>query len=288
MRKLYISAIALFAAMVVNAQSTTLDLSSVNSTFTKTVDDALVIDAATAVAAVASPALSFENPLMGKTFTKATISFDVKNYGEIKVLGSLMSFYNSTATAPVGRMYLSNGMYLGFNVGETTWFDANMINYGIGTDFLGTNAWKNVKLVFSTTGYAVYVDDVLAFNQSSTDVTISSGTSMTDYSIVTSFLQVAPLFIIGTGSWWSDNKDDSGAYYDLQNSYLKNITFTYENESGNELISEGNSKVVSEDYFNITGASVGNDFNSLGRGIYIKRVSFDNGSIKCTKILKRQ
>ena len=49
----------------------------------------------------------------------------------------------------------------------------------------------------------MYVDDVLAFNQSSTDVTIAG--TITDYSNVISFLQNASTLVIGTGSWWSDN-----------------------------------------------------------------------------------
>jgi hypothetical protein len=96
-----------------------------------------------------------------------------------------------------GRMYFTNGSYLGYNA-MGGYFDANLINYGLGTDFIGTGAWRSVELVFDSGGYAMYVDNVLAFDQNSTDITISG--DLIDYFNVIDYLQTASSFIIGTGS----------------------------------------------------------------------------------------
>ncbi|MCB0641477.1 MAG: hypothetical protein KDC44_07545, partial [Phaeodactylibacter sp.] len=162
----------------------------------------LVIDVATATSAIAAPAVSIINPFYGEDFTEAEISFDVYNYNgtdSIKVLGCLISVFD----AVLGRMYFTNGSYLGFNVGVDDWFDANLLNYAIDTDFIGGNEWKHIQLQFTATGYAMYVDGDLAYDEASTDVTIMG--ALTDYSKVIDFLKSATTIAIGTGSWWSDN-----------------------------------------------------------------------------------
>jgi hypothetical protein len=199
-----------------------IDISEIDTAYTKIVDGNLVIDVAKTASTIAAPKLWYPNPLKGKTFVGAEVTFDVYTYypDSIKVLGSLIAFYDNT----LGRMYFSNGSYLGYNaVGG--WFDANLLSYGIDSNFIGTQTWKNIKLQFTASGYAMYVDDVLAFNQSSTDVTING--SVTNYNNVISFLQNADTLVIGTGSWWSDNtRPGDGTYWDCQFSYLKNIIFT--------------------------------------------------------------
>jgi hypothetical protein len=264
---------------------TVVDISLINTDYTKTVDEELVIDVATTASKLASPKLWFANPFKGKTFTLAEVSFDVYNYhgiDSIKVLGSLIAFYDAVS----GRMYFSNGSYLGYNA-TGGWFDANLISYGIGTDFIGGNTWKNIKLQYTTTGYAIYVDNTLAFDQSSTNVTI--GGTVTDYTNVITYLQNADTLVIGTGSWWSDNTRGDGSYFDLQYSYLKNIKFhsaTPPVSAIDQTISDTDSELVGEEFFNINGQKVGSDFNTLKAGIYIKRSIYSNGAIKSTKIVK--
>jgi hypothetical protein len=221
MRKFYFFLFALFASIPLHAQTTVLDLSKIDAAYTTTFEEQLVIDVATTASKVASPKLSFTNPFKGLDFSEAQISFDVYTYhpDSIKVLGSLLALFDTT----LGRMYFSNGSYLGYN-GVGGWFDANLQSYALDSNFIGTQTWKNIKLQFTATGYAMYVDNVLAFDQSSTDVTING--TLTDYSNVISFLQKASTLVIGTGSWWSDNTRDDGTYYDNQFSYLKNIKFS--------------------------------------------------------------
>jgi phage gp46-like protein len=221
MRKLFFVLI-LFASLVINAQ-TVIDISAIDTAYTDSIDNELVIDVATLASKLAAPNLWFENPFKGKDFTDAEISFDVYNYygnDSIKVLGSLLAFYDNK----LGRMYFSNGSYLGYNaIGG--WFDANLKSYGLDSNFIGGNVWKNVRLRFSDAGYAMYVDNVLAYNHGSKDITMGGGLS--DYSNVINFLQNADTLVFGTGSWWSDNtRPNGGSYWDLQFSYLKNIKFS--------------------------------------------------------------
>ena len=284
MKKIYILAITFLASLAVNAQQTTIDISTVNSAYTTTVDGTLVIDVAKTAAKVAAPLLSYPNPLKGLTFTEAQISFDIYNYSTLNVLGSLLAFYDSS----LGRMYFSNGSYWGYNA-TGGWFDANLIAYGVGTDFLGSNTWKNVKLQFTATGYAMYVDNVLAFNQNSTNVTIAGG--FTAFSSAVSFLQNASTFVIGTGSWWSDNTQADGVtYWDAQKSYIKNIKLTpnFSSITAVNKVSDNNAQVISEEFFTIAGTGISNEYKKLKPGAYIRKVVFNDGSIKTNKIAKVQ
>jgi hypothetical protein len=289
MKKIYLFAALLFAAFSLSAQTTqTIDLSTVDGTLTTTFEDELVIDAAECASAIADPLLSFNNPLKGKTFSEAEISFDVYNYhgtDSIKVLGALISFWTLGAD-PQERLYFSNGGYLGWNIGNDNWLDANMNAYALDTDFLGGNAWKNVRLRFFADGYAMYVDDVLAFDNNSTDVTIASGANFDPATIVT-YLQNTDLFVVGTGSWWSDNTRDDGTYWDAQYSYLKNIRFVQDPFAVTVQPADVQEPtVVSEEYFNITGARMTSKFEDLEPGIYIRRALLDNGKYRSEKIMK--
>src|SRR4030043_413186 len=142
MRRFCFFALALLASWAINAQ-TVIDISAIDAAYTKTVDEELVIDVATTASKVASPKLSFANPFKGMDFSEAQISFDVYTYhpDSIKVLGSLLAIFDAT----LGRMYFSNGSYLGYNaVGG--YFDANLNSYALDSNFIGTQTWKNIKL----------------------------------------------------------------------------------------------------------------------------------------------
>ncbi len=283
MKKLYTSILGLLMVATINAQ-TTIDISQIDAAYTKTVDGALVIDLATTASAIAAPKLSFANPFLGATTSEAEIQFDIYNYNgtdSLKVLGAIFGIYDAT----LGRMYFSNGSYLGYNDGE--YYDANLINYGLGIDYLGGNEWKNVKLQFTNDGFALYVNNALAYNQNSTDITITS--TLSSQARVITFLHNAATLAFGTGSWWSDNTRGDGTYWDLQYSYLKNITFsnTLSTTTGIEQQNADNAKVISTEYFNIAGAKVGSNYNVLVPGIYVKRELLNNGKARVTKIGKQ-
>lgn len=225
----YVVFCILYLISLYSQQSVNIDLSKVSSNFTlKFADKAINVAACTSK--IANPKLYFQNPFKNKDFNKAIISFDVFNFGDLKHLGALISVFSSS----IGRMYFSNYAYLGFNVGQQAWFDANLgENYTPGVNFLGQNTWKRVKLVFTPTEYAVYVDNDLAFNNKSTNVRIA-GPLIQKFDTVMYFLKNADIVAIGTGSWWSDNQDPNGNYWDIQNSYIKNLSFYINSKSGGD------------------------------------------------------
>lgn len=278
---MYTFIIAMMVSFAVSSQ-TIIDISAIDAAYTTTVDNDLVIDVLTTSSPVATPLLSYDNPFKGLEFTDAEISFDVNNHmgtDSIKVLGSMFAIFDEE----LGRMYMSNGSYLGFNDGQ--FIDANLIDFALGTDFIGGKTWKNVKLKFSAQGFAMYVDDVLAFDQNSTDVTIAS--DVADYNQIITFLQNASTLVFGTGSWWSDNSREDGTFWDAQYSYLKNISFTTSN-APTTAVSDfvADLKVISKEYYMLSGAKVSNDFNALVPGIYILRTTYDNGAVKGSKVVR--
>ncbi len=281
MKQIYFLTFSLMMAFVINAQ-TTIDLTTIDAAYTTTVDNELVIDLATTASTIAAPKLSMANPFLGSSATEYEISFDINNYkgtDSIKVLGAVLSIYDAT----LGRMYFTNGSYLGYNDGE--YYDANLIDYGIGTDFLGGNKWSNVKLRFNATSFAVYVNNTLAYDINSTNITIVN--NLSDQARVLTFLQNAQLLVFGTGSWWSDNAREDGTYFDAQFSYIKNIKFATafsDLTHINQTIAPA--KVIATEYFTISGAKVNANFDNLAPGIYIKREFLSNGSTISAKIGK--
>ena len=217
MRKFSTFAIALFVSLAAGAQ-TSFNLNAKDTAYIETVDGNLVINVAKTASKIEFPVLSIENPFKGKDFTEAEISFDVRNYDAFHVLGALFSFYDSG----LGRLYFTNGSYLGYNA-TGGWFDANLLNYKADSSFLN-NTWKNIKLQFTTTGYALYVNNKQAYNQSSKNVHIEG--DLTDYTNIINFLKNASTFAVGAGSFWSDNTQSDGTFYDYQYSYIKNLRFT--------------------------------------------------------------
>lgn len=259
--------------------STALDLSTIDTTYTTVIDGQLVLDVLKTASKSAAPKLSYPNPFNNQEFVSAQISFDVINYGEPKVLGCLMAFVDGS-----GRMYFSNGSYLGYNA-TGGWYDANLISYGLGTDFIGNNTWKNLKLQFTPTGYAMYINDTLAFDQTSTNITIANGIS--DHTNVLTFLKNVSTLMFGTGSWWSDNAAEDGYYYDRQNSYLKNIKFTKDFPTSISITKQDmTGELIREEFFHISGLNVGTKFEALKPGLYIRKSVYSNGTIKSTKIAK--
>lgn len=283
MKKIYALVLGLALSGTLVAQ-TTIDLSALDAQFTTTFENELVLDVAKTSSAVASPLVSFPNPYKEAEFEKAIISFDVYNYGDLKVLGALLSFFD----AEHGRMYFTNGSYLGFNA-MGYWADINMANFAIAQDLLGKDQWNSVRLEFDDAGFALYVNDVLAGdNQGTTEMIIGTDAeNPIQYAVIPQFLKAADNFVIGTGSFWSDNKDDNGLYFDAQNSYLKNIVLaTDATTSIAAPVAADKGELVSESYFTITGAPTDSDFNALTPGIYVKRTIYSSGLVESTKVVK--
>jgi len=264
-----------------------IDALSLSPAFTVAIEDtSAVLDVAKLVSKRDAPALAIANPFKGLSVDTAEIAFDVYNYGDLKVLGTLFSIYT---VGNNGRLYFSNGSYLGYNaIGG--WFDANLVNYGIDRDFLGKYRWNRVRIQFNAGGYAVYVNGALAFDASSNNV--NKAGNLTDYTNVLTFLSSADTLAFGTGSWWSDNQDPEGNYYDIQHSYLKNISFSFV-EKQDTIIDAvptvsiiGNSGIKKIEYYSITGVKMQGEFSAFRPGVYIKVTYFKNGTRQAIKVVK--
>lgn len=264
-----------------------IDALSLSPALTVALEDTVtVLDVATLVSKRDAPALAISNPFKGHALDTAEVSFDVYNYGELKVLGTLFSIYT---VGDNGRLYFSNGSYLGYNA-TGGWFDANLHNYGIDHDFLGKYRWNRVRIQFTPQGFAVYVNGELAFSASSSNVTMAG--TLTDYSQVMNFLTAADTLAFGTGSWWSDNQDPEGNYYDTQRSYLKNISFTYVEKKDTiidavPIASTNNSQVYKIEYYSISGVRMQGDITTFRPGVYIRVTYLKNGSRQVAKVVKR-
>ena len=297
MKKIYLLFVALFLSAAISAQEVIpLDLTQVSGDYTTEVDGELALDVATLASPVASPNLYYENPFKGKTFEEAEISFDVYNYDTLHVLGALFGIYDSQ----LGRMYFTNGSYLGYN-GVGGWYDANLSNYALDSSFLGMEEWHSVDLQFTNSGFALYVDDSLAYDESDTTaaapITMNSesstetGQPFSAYDSTIYFLQNADTLVFGTGSWWSDNATGGGHYWDVQYSYLKNIKFTTEFSQVTSIRErqklEPNGEVLREEYIDLRGRVISDEYDELEPGLYIKKAYYSNGAVETTKIFKR-
>ncbi len=290
MKKFYIIIIFCLLSSTAKTQTTKIyfnDWSDKEGDFSTTFNGETVIDVYTTASTIASPLLSCSNPFKDVDFDEATLSFNIYNYGTEAFLGALFSFYDSN----LGRLYFSNGSYLGYNA-NNEWFDANLIKetdaYYPAMDYLELNTWKSVEFNFSSTGYRLLIDGTLAYSNESTGDVFDAGT-LTDISNVMTFLQNATWFVLGTGSWWSDNINvETGLHWDAQNSYIKNLAFTYSKNTISTAIenSTEEGKIISTDYYDIRGNLIKSDYESLKAGIYIKKTTYNTGFIKSTKIVK--
>lgn len=151
-----------------------------------------------------TPVYAYENPFKGKDTSKGVIlEFYAKPTWEVHVLGAIFAFNGSGAYD--GKLYFTPGSYFGFNsAGFGGFFDANLFNYLIVTDYIKDGAMMRIEITPS--GFAVYADDVLCYDQSILDNPEAGAgdfTSSSDFSSVLEWLSGAEALYFGYGSWWN-------------------------------------------------------------------------------------
>jgi len=161
--------------------------------------------------------LSFTNPfykgyINGLDLTGGVVvEFDTTSTGTVNVLGTIFSFMADEGSN--GRLYFTPGSYLGYNAGGY-YYDANLSNYTLVKDYIGDSA--HVKIELTQTGFAMYVDGELCYDESIIGTSSGAGT-LEEYSAVLDFLyNDADKIYLGSGSWWSD----------VANNTISNLTFT--------------------------------------------------------------
>lgn len=147
---------------------------------------------------------AYKNPFQGKDTSNGVIlEFYAKPTWEVHELGAILAFNGSGEYD--GKLYFSPGSYLGFNSEAFGgYFDANLFNYTIVTDYIKDGAKIRIELL--PTGFAVYADDVLCYDQTildDPDAGAGDFTSDSDFSGVLTWLAGADVLYFGYGSWWN-------------------------------------------------------------------------------------
>lgn len=114
-----------------------------------------------------TPVYAYENPFRGQdTSGGAVIEFYANPTWDVHVLGTIFAI-NGTGEYD-GKLYFTPGSYLGYNsAGFGGFYDANLFNYNIVTDYIKNGALIRIELL--PDGFAVYADDVLCYDQTILD-----------------------------------------------------------------------------------------------------------------------
>lgn len=147
---------------------------------------------------------AYENPFKGKDTSKGVVlEFYAKPTWEVHELGTIFAFMGSGTYD--GRLYFTPGSYLGFNSpGFGGYYDANLYNYLLVTDYIKDGALMRIEL--TPTGFSVYADDVLCYDQTILDNPEAGAgdyKSDSDFAPVLEWLSGAEAMYFGYGSWWN-------------------------------------------------------------------------------------
>lgn len=147
---------------------------------------------------------AYENPFRGKDTSKGVVlEFYAKPTWEVHELGAIFAFNGSGEYD--GKLYFSPGSYLGYNSpGFGGYYDANLFNYTIVTDYIKDGA--KIRIELTPSGFAVYADDILCYDQTILeDPNKGAGDfhSDSDFSGVLTWLSGAEALYFGAGSWWN-------------------------------------------------------------------------------------
>lgn len=148
---------------------------------------------------------AYENPFKGKDTSKGVVlEFYAQPTWEVHELGTIFAF-NGTGDYD-GKLYFTPGSYLGFNSAPFGgFFDANLFNYKIVTDYIKDGAKIRIEIV--PEGFSVYANDTLCYDQTILDdpnAAAGDFTSSSDFSGVLSWLSGAEVLYFGYGSWWNE------------------------------------------------------------------------------------
>lgn len=176
------------------------------------------------------------------------------------------------------------------------WSDFNGTENDKGTNledhtWLDDSEWHYYSATFTETTAKIYVDGVLKNSWTFTGV----GDNQVIAGIFSNGSELTYICLGGNQAWdWNDEDpaykfDDVAIYSDVltveqiqANIAAKSSTST----SIGSITSELNRKVIGVEYFNISGASVGSNFNALQPGVYIKKEDYNNQTSQSFKVVK--
>lgn len=155
-----------------------------------------------------TPVYAYKNPFQGKdTSQGAIIEFYANPTWDVHILGTIFAINGSGAYD--GKLYFTPGSYLGYNsAGFGGFYDANLFNYNIVTDYIKDGALIRIELL--PNGFAVYANDTLCYDQTilnNPEAADGDFTADSDFSPVLTWLSGAEALYFGYGSWWNTVSD---------------------------------------------------------------------------------
>lgn len=193
---------------------------------------------------------AYNNPFKGKDTSKGVVlEFYANPTWEVHELGAIFAFNGSGEYD--GKLYFSPGSYLGFNSEAFGgYFDANLFNYTIVTDYIKDGA--KIRIELKPGGFEVYSNDVLCYDQTILDDPNAGAgdfTADSDFSGVLEWLAGADVLYFGYGSWWN-SVGTNEANIDLSevNFYLQDGTVVMDQlKADKELVESLGGAIVSTD-----------------------------------------
>ncbi len=151
-----------------------------------------------------TPVYIFDNPFHGVDTSQGVVfEFYARPTWEVHELGTIFAIQGTEDYD--GRIYFTPGSYFGFNsAGFGGYFDANLYNYKIVDDYIKEGA--KIRIELSSTGFCVYSNDELCYDQSIlADASKGAGdyTAESDFAPVLTWLSGAQTLYFGYGSWWN-------------------------------------------------------------------------------------
>lgn len=123
-----------------------------------------------------------------------TMTFDIEGNDSVNVLGAIFAFTGG------GKLYFSPGSYFGYNA-TGGWFDANLNDYKLVEDYIGTAA--TVSICITPEGFSVSVNDAVVYTQEIRDTENGGGILEDYYDCLTWLNETADKLYFGYGSWWN-------------------------------------------------------------------------------------
>lgn len=151
--------------------------------------------------------VEMQNPLNGEeNLEGTTISVWINRLDDAWLFDGIWAFYDTDNSDGIdGRLYFAPNAYLGFNATGGI-FDVNLPDTnrgGVVTGAISPNTWVLTTIVLSGTGFEIYLNGELKYNQDNPNNWIGDLTASTfDYGHVMNLIRSCEKFYLGYGSWW--------------------------------------------------------------------------------------
>lgn len=151
--------------------------------------------------------VEMQNPLNGEeNLEGTTISVWINRLDDAWLFDGIWAFYDTDNSDGIdGRLYFAPNAYLGFNATGGI-FDVNLPDTnrgGVVTGAISPNSWVLTTVVLSETGFEIYLNGELKYNQDNPNNWIGDLTASTfDYGHVMNLIRSCEKFYLGYGSWW--------------------------------------------------------------------------------------